>query len=193
MRKIFSRAILTMAAAVFGFSCNYGIEKRGTKSTSSIVWEIAFTTPAHALSCEVTPQACTELPPITIAGTTIGIGPNTGSPIARGALGWSLGGGLSLGVGLSGGGALLGNFAARVSILLGNAQIDFSKSATLGGSADTYCVGDPINVVTGNQFMAEADYTTVGSFPLVLARYYNSVDQGGLHDFGSHWRGSYSR
>lgn len=57
-------------------------------------------------------------------------------------------------------------------------------------------VGDRINFATGNVFYAETDYTTAGSVPLVLARYFNSQDANNL-DSGTHrhgnWRSSYSR
>jgi hypothetical protein len=32
-----------------------------------------------------------------------------------------------------------------------------------------------------------------GPFPLILARFYNSGDTGGVHEFGAKWHSSYSR
>jgi RHS repeat-associated protein len=50
--------------------------------------------------------------------------------------------------------------------------------------------GNPINFATGGKYEAETDYASVGPFPLVLTRYYNSQDAG-VHKFGANWRGSY--
>jgi YD repeat-containing protein len=53
--------------------------------------------------------------------------------------------------------------------------------------------GNPINFATGEKYQAETDYASVGPFPLVLARYYNSLDTTGVHKFGAKQRGSYGR
>ncbi|BAL27419.1 hypothetical protein AZKH_p0536 (plasmid) [Azoarcus sp. KH32C] len=41
------------------------------------------------------------------------------------------------------------------------------------GTPDT-CVGNPVNVATGNKYQREADYVGMSSFPLSLIRHYNS-------------------
>jgi RHS repeat-associated protein len=53
--------------------------------------------------------------------------------------------------------------------------------------------GNPINFTTGNKYDAETDYVSVGPFPLVLTRYFNSYDTTALHELGYKWHLSYSR
>ena len=54
------------------------------------------------------------------------------------------------------------------------------------------CTGDPINVAIGNKYEKEFDYLGKGPSPLMLGRYYNSLDNG-LTALGIGWRMSYSR
>ena len=73
------------------------------------------------------------------------------------------------------------------------------------GVGDPPCCGGtehPINIATGNKFLAEQDYQGVGPFPLSLTRYYNSLPGGsvgiglveaGRFGIGSNWRHSYER
>jgi RHS repeat-associated protein len=88
----------------------------------------------------------------------------------------------------SGGGGGAGFGAGFV----GTGQSSGSQAQNRGGSGDTY-VGDPINYATGNAYQSETDYKTAGSFPVVLARHFNSDDPNGPHEFGNNWRVGYSR
>jgi YD repeat-containing protein len=53
-------------------------------------------------------------------------------------------------------------------------------------------VGNPINVITGNKFQKETDFTGNSASPLEFTRYYNSKDVAGT-SFGSNWRHTYER
>jgi RHS repeat-associated protein len=61
------------------------------------------------------------------------------------------------------------------------------------GDPENNSAGDPINFAIGSLYDAETDYRSLGAFPLVLTRYYNSADTTGVHKFGAKWRGSYGR
>jgi RHS repeat-associated protein len=60
------------------------------------------------------------------------------------------------------------------------------------------CVGEPIDVASGNMAYQDTDYTTAGQNPLSFTRYYNSRGtSGGLTTFaislGVNWRSTYDR
>ena len=66
-----------------------------------------------------------------------------------------------------------------------------------GGQTDdcTTCptfVSHPINVATGSKYENEEDYRSSDPFPLILSRFYNSVDTN-LSTLGIGWRMAYSR
>jgi YD repeat-containing protein len=54
------------------------------------------------------------------------------------------------------------------------------------------CVGNPINVGTGNKYQYEHDYSSADSFPLIFDRHYNS-DAPATSSLGGYWRGTYDR
>jgi RHS repeat-associated protein len=61
-----------------------------------------------------------------------------------------------------------------------------------GGSNSISGGTNPINVLTGNKFQVETDYSGTGAFPLVFQRTYNSsIDLA--TGTGSHWRDNYAR
>ena len=78
-----------------------------------------------------------------------------------------------------------------------NFQQQITPAKNLGGK-DPDCsicalVGDPINYTTGGFYDEETDYTSVGPFPIILKRYYNTQDFSGLHEFGAKRHSSYNR
>ena len=54
------------------------------------------------------------------------------------------------------------------------------------------CVGNPIDVATGNKFQRETDYRGNGFSPLLFERHYNSIG-GGNGSLGANWSHTYSR
>jgi RHS repeat-associated protein len=161
MRQWFSRcAFLVTLLAVFGL----GIP--GPHNLFGYSWPLGVCSSA---------QAYPRPEPLP----TIDVGVNRGNP----ATGW-----FGFGVGMYGGGSWLSAIAPSrgggggAAAPGGRGSSNHSKSR--GGSAKTY-VGDPINYAIGNAYDSETDYTSAGSLPLVLARYYNSDDGA--------WRMSYSR
>ncbi|NLO59443.1 MAG: RHS repeat protein, partial [Synergistaceae bacterium] len=72
------------------------------------------------------------------------------------------------------------------------AEMDESPFLDLdaGEPGMSMCVGNPINLGTGNKFQAETDYQSGGADPLVFSRYYNSTDTTG--PMGG-WRHTYSQ
>jgi len=68
--------------------------------------------------------------------------------------------------------------------------LDPGKNAGGGGGSNS-CVGNPINVITGNKFQKEFDLKGGSASPLVFTRYYNTVDLG-PSAMGHGWRHSYN-
>jgi hypothetical protein len=75
----------------------------------------------------------------------------------------------------------------------------YDQYKNLGVKGCTSC-GNPINYATGNKYQEEIDYIGPGPFPLVLKRYYNSLNNfsvvagsEGASDFGFRWSSSYTR
>ncbi len=77
-----------------------------------------------------------------------------------------------------------------------------SSTENAGPSSTVICsngqgfVADPVNVATGNLFEAVTDYSTVGTNPLALTRYYNSMSYTrGLYPtlMGVNWRTNFDR
>ncbi|MFV8382836.1 RHS repeat-associated core domain-containing protein [Vibrio parahaemolyticus] len=64
----------------------------------------------------------------------------------------------------------------------------------LGRPTTELCVGNPINLGTGNKFQQETDYQSAGAEPLVFSRYYNSqlADEQRNVGLGVGWSHSFS-
>ncbi len=60
----------------------------------------------------------------------------------------------------------------------------------LGRVPATSCIGNPVNVVTGNKFQSETDIRGLSGTPLEFTRFYNSQDSG-TGSLGRGWRHSY--
>lgn len=54
------------------------------------------------------------------------------------------------------------------------------------------CIGNPINVATGNKYQAETDFTGGAHTGITLTRYYNSQDNT-VTQFGANWRSTWDR
>lgn len=59
-------------------------------------------------------------------------------------------------------------------------------------NAGVPCVGNPIDLATGNKFQRERDYRGNGYVPLIFDRHYNSTS-GGDGSLGANWAHTYSR
>ncbi|HDI3273404.1 TPA: RHS repeat protein [Vibrio cholerae] len=64
----------------------------------------------------------------------------------------------------------------------------------LGKPETELCVGNPINLATGNKYQQETDYVSAGMEPLVFTRHYNSqlALSGKQSDVGIGWSHNYS-
>ncbi|WP_079857418.1 RHS repeat-associated core domain-containing protein [Vibrio parahaemolyticus] len=64
----------------------------------------------------------------------------------------------------------------------------------LGKPETELCVGNPINLATGNKYQQETDYVSAGMEPLVFTRHYNSqlAMSGKQSDVGIGWSHNYS-
>jgi RHS repeat-associated protein len=76
-------------------------------------------------------------------------------------------------------------------------QCNCNCSGLITGTGSV-CVGEPIDVASGNMAYHDTDYTTAGQNPLSFTRYYNSRGiTGGLTTFavslGINWRSNYDR
>ena len=70
----------------------------------------------------------------------------------------------------------------------------------VGPPPDDMCVGNPVNIASGNKYAVERDYVGAGAFPLEYVRRYNSqaanIYTGAAPPFVSRlvmWRGSYEK
>jgi RHS repeat-associated protein len=74
------------------------------------------------------------------------------------------------------------------SRFLGNPKLD---------ACGLNCVGDPVNIWSGNMYYSNTDYTTAGQNPLAFTRYYNSRSVLGAPTFattlGAGWRNNFDR
>ncbi|MEJ2743533.1 MAG: DUF6531 domain-containing protein [Gammaproteobacteria bacterium] len=65
------------------------------------------------------------------------------------------------------------------------------REGEAGASMNNSC--NPVNITTGNKFLAEQDYQGLGLFPLEITRYYNSQDPLIRFQKSPHWRISYTQ
>ena len=97
------------------------------------------------------------------------------------------------------GASYFGNFGVGGNLTGGNNTITvtpISGQLSLTKNLGTPCLdacGNPINFAIGNKHQAETDYASASPWPLLLRRYYNSLDANGVRKFGAKWRGSYGR
>jgi len=67
------------------------------------------------------------------------------------------------------------------------------NTAISAGLQCPFC-GEPIALATGNKFEIEKDFSSAGSFPLGITRYYNSMVLAALPGMlGNHWRTNFDR
>lgn len=71
-------------------------------------------------------------------------------------------------------------------------DVDQSKNEGSDPNCPQACVGNPINVGTGNKFQVETDYTGPLYTGIELRRYYNSQDTQ-TSTFGANWRSTWDR
>ena len=90
----------------------------------------------------------------------------------------------------------LGNALASNTCAKPSSQSSSPANAVLRVSAScdgpTPTVTDPVNIITGNMFLAEKDYAGAPNTELALVRYYNSQDYSSP-GFGANWHSTYHR
>ncbi|MGI2995001.1 RHS repeat-associated core domain-containing protein [Vibrio alginolyticus] len=90
-------------------------------------------------------------------------------------------------------GALSGTTLTKF-IILGEMTDSPLLNRDLGKPETELCVGNPINLATGNKYQQETDYVSAGMEPLVFTRHYNSqlALSGKQSDVGIGWSHNYS-